>query len=218
MQGFISHRIFENTFFLNANRTIFWEEEKTLILSDLHLGKSGHFRKSGIGIPQNIFKEDMQRLLAGIQFYKPCQLIIVGDLFHSDFNKEHDLFLKWRKDLSALPIQLVKGNHDILKNEWYDAADVIVHKKKFSLSNFTFTHDINDCSGNEENYCFSGHIHPGIRINGMAKQSLQLACFYFAKKYAVLPAFGKFTGTFPIHPVPGDAVFALIENKIMQIQ
>ena len=218
MPSFISHKIFDNHFFLNANRTIFWENEKVLILSDLHLGKSGHFRKSGIAIPQNIFKEDMQRLLATIQFYKPHQLIIVGDLFHSDFNKEHDLFLRWRKDLGALPIHLVKGNHDILKRDWYNTADVILHEKNFTLSNFTFTHDINDCSDKEENYCFSGHIHPGIRINGTGRQSLQLPCFYFGKKYAVLPAFGKFTGTFPVRPIPGDAVFALVENKIIQIQ
>ena len=218
MPSFISHKIFDNHFFLNANRTIFWDDEKALILSDLHLGKSGHFRKSGIGIPQNIFKEDMQRLLATIQFYKPTQLIIVGDLFHSDFNKEHDLFLKWRKDFVALPIHLIKGNHDILKSKWYDEAGIIVHKKSFSLGNFTFTHDINDCAENKENYCFSGHIHPGIKIKGIGKQTLQLPCFYFAKKYAVLPAFGKFTGTFPIKPVSGDAVFALVENSIMQIQ
>ncbi|MEP6711220.1 MAG: ligase-associated DNA damage response endonuclease PdeM [Ferruginibacter sp.] len=218
MNTFISHIILNDTFFLNANRTIFWENKKTLILSDLHLGKSGHFRKSGIGIPQNIFKEDMQRLLATIQFYKPAQLIIVGDLFHSDFNKEHDLFLKWRKDLGALPIHLVKGNHDILKSKWYEEADMTVHQKSFSLGNFSFTHDINDCSEKEENYCFSGHIHPGIRIKGMGRQSLQLPCFYFAKKYAVLPAFGKFTGTFPVHPMPGDNVFALVENGIIQVQ
>ena len=28
----------------------------------MHFGKSGHFRKSGIGIPQNIYKEDLHRL------------------------------------------------------------------------------------------------------------------------------------------------------------
>ncbi len=217
MSSFLPYQIFDNHFFLNANRTIFWENEKALILSDLHLGKSGHFRKSGIGIPQNIFKEDMQRLMATIQFYKPTQLIIVGDLFHSDFNKEHDLFLKWRNDLPLLQINLIMGNHDILKSKWYEQAEITVHKKTFAVGNFSFTHDINDCSDNEENYCFSGHIHPGIRINGLGKQSLQLPCFYFAKKYAVLPAFGKFTGTFPVHPEPGETVFALVENNIMQV-
>src|SRR6188472_996645 len=99
MHQYILHTILNNHFILSANRIIYWEEEKALILSDMHLGKSGHFRKNGIGIPQNIFKEDMQRLFAEIQTYKPVKIIIVGDLSHSQSNKEFDLFLKWRKDL-----------------------------------------------------------------------------------------------------------------------
>ena len=99
MNSFLPYHILNNNFLLSANRTIFWEQEKALILSDLHIGKSGHFRKNGIGIPQNMLSEDMHRLFAEIQFFQPKKLIIVGDLFHSHSNKEHDLFLKWRNDL-----------------------------------------------------------------------------------------------------------------------
>lgn len=218
MQGFIPHKIFNDTFLLSANRTVFWEEEKTLILSDLHLGKSGHFRKSGIAIPQNIIKEDLQRLLAEIQYYDPKQLIIVGDLFHSSMNREHDLFLRMRNDIHRCSFHLVKGNHDILEADWYRSAGIEVHKKHFVLQQFSFTHDINECDTGEDHYCFSGHIHPAVYMTGLAKQSVTLPCFYFKKDYAVLPAFGKFTGTFPVKPAPGDAVFALVENKIMQLQ
>ncbi|MDB5203727.1 MAG: metallophosphoesterase [Ferruginibacter sp.] len=216
MSAHILHRLLDNQFLLNIDRTIFWEEERSLILSDLHLGKSGHFRKSGIGIPQNIFKEDMQRLLAAIQFYKPQQLIIVGDLFHSHFNKEHDLFLRWRKDLAQLPIQLVKGNHDILKKEWYADAGINVHDESLVIGKFMFTHDIDTCP-EHKGYCFSGHIHPGIRLRGLGRQSLQLPCFYFAKTYAVLPAFGKFTGTFPIRPLTGESVYALVDDAVLKM-
>ena len=218
MENFIPYKIYNNTFLLSAHRTVFWEEEKTLILSDLHLGKSGHFRKSGIAIPQNILKEDMYRLLAEVQFYQPKQLIIVGDLFHSGMNKEHDLFLRWRKDISNTIIHLVKGNHDILKKEWYADAGIVLHNKNFSSGNFTFTHDIQECETGPHHYCFSGHIHPGIHLSGAGKQSVNLPCFYFTDDYAVLPAFGKFTGTFIVKPKQGDAVFALVENKIMQLQ
>lgn len=218
MEALIPYKIFENTFLLSANRTVFWEEEKTLILSDLHLGKSGHFRKSGIAIPQNVYKEDLQRLLAEVQFYQPKEIIIVGDLFHSSINKELDLFLRWRKDISSTSIHLVKGNHDILKPEWYEDAEIKLHHKNLSSGNFTFTHDINECETVPEHFCFSGHIHPGIYITGIAKQAITLSCFYFTDNYAVLPAFGKFTGNFIVKPKKGDAVFALVENKIMQIQ
>jgi uncharacterized protein len=50
MFTFLPHTISDNTFLLSTNRTIFWEEGKVLILSDLHLGKSGHFCKADIAI------------------------------------------------------------------------------------------------------------------------------------------------------------------------
>jgi len=216
MSEFVNYKLQENNFLLTSGRSIFWEEEKTLILSDVHLGKAGHFRKSGIAIPQAVFKEDMQRLVAQIQYFKPVNLLIIGDLFHSTANKEHEFFLKWRNDFLSLPIQLVKGNHDILKKAWYKTAGIVVHENNLSVSDFNFTHDIN-CCGEKDSYCFSGHIHPGIQIRGIGRQMLQLPCFYFGKRYSVLPAFGKFTGTYPINPKPGDAVFALADNAVIKV-
>ncbi len=218
MTTYLSHKILNNHFLLSANRTVFWEEQKALILSDLHVGKSGHFRKNGIGIPQNMLGEDMQRLFAEIQFYKPSSLIIVGDLFHSHSNKEHDLFLKWRQGLPDLHIDLVLGNHDILQADKYAEAGIKTHRGSYLVDPFIFTHDICDLADYDENYCFSGHIHPGITMRGVGKQSLRLPCFYFNKQYAVLPAFGKFTGTHPIKPMEHDAVFALAGNSIIQVQ
>ena len=218
MTTFLSHIINNNHFLLSANRTVFWEEQKALILSDLHVGKSGHFRKHGIGIPQNMQSEDMQRLSAEIQFYKPIKLIVVGDLFHSHSNKEHDLFLKWRQGLPDLHIDLVLGNHDILQQEKYAEAGIQVHEGSYEIDPFIFTHDICDLKEEDKSYCFSGHIHPGITMRGVGKQSLRLPCFYFSEQYAVLPAFGKFTGTHPIKPTEHDAVFALAGNSIIQVQ
>lgn len=210
--------LLNNRFLITPGRSIFWEDEKALIISDLHLGKSGHFRKSGIGIPQSVLMEDMQRLIAQIQFFKPVQLIIVGDLFHSDANKEHDLFLKWRNDLGYLEVHLIKGNHDILHKNWYKEANIIIHDHILTIGNFSFIHDINDCPEAEKNYCFSGHIHPAVRLTGAGRQALRLACFYFGEKYAVLPAFGKFTGTFIVEPGKRDTVFGLVDNEVMRIQ
>jgi len=217
MNHFIPWEFRENHFLLSANRTIYWEEEQALILSDLHLGKSGHFRKSGIAIPQNIFREDMQRLLNEIQYFRAKKLFIVGDLFHSTHNREHELFSRWRMDIPGIEFHLVKGNHDILKNKWYEENCIQTYAEKLVVGQFAFMHDINACEDQFE-YCFSGHIHPGIRISGAGRQALQLPCFYFGETYAILPAFGKFTGTYALKPTAEDSVFALVENKVMQLQ
>ncbi|MEP6583337.1 MAG: ligase-associated DNA damage response endonuclease PdeM [Ginsengibacter sp.] len=208
------------TLWLSPARCIFWEEEKALILSDLHFGKSGHFRKSGIGIPQNIYKEDLQRLFSQIQFFKPGTLLIAGDMFHSHANKEIDFFLKWRNDMPDLCIRLIKGNHDVLSNKFYEQADIQVAKQKYSINEFCFTHDIAAVCEDGENkmFTFSGHIHPGIAVRGSGKQSFKLPCFYFTKDYAVLPAFSMFTGLYKVVPKKSDTVFALVENKVIKMQ
>ena len=210
----------KQTLWLSAARCIFWEEEKILILSDLHMGKSGHFRKSGIGIPQNIFKEDLQRLFSQVQFFDPKMVLITGDMFHSKANKENDFFLKWRNDIAAVEFYLVRGNHDILSKKMYKEANIKVFENKLSLKNFCFTHDISTyCEeAGKELFTFSGHIHPGIKMNGLGHQSLMLPCFYFGEKHSVLPAFSAFTGLAKIKPVSTDHVFALVENSVIQLQ
>lgn len=220
MQQPVQHIIRNNSFWLSAQRCVFWENKKALILSDLHFGKTGHFRKAGIAIPQNIYKEDLQRLVSSIQHFNPSQLIIVGDLFHSRENKELDWFKRWRDDLSTINFQLVKGNHDILHDEWYAAAGMTVYDEELIIDDFSFRHDpiSQPVAHRSQQFSFTGHIHPGISIRGLAKQSLHFPCFYFTNDQCVLPAFSRFTGTHTIEPQTGDAVFAIVKDSLMKIE
>jgi DNA ligase-associated metallophosphoesterase len=228
MQTPVSHKILDQQFWLTCNRTMFWEEEKALIVSDLHFGKTGHFRKSGIAVPASVYKEDLQRLIVQIQYFQPRELIIVGDMFHSTANKELELFLKWRSDLPDINIRLIRGNHDILKEDWYKNAGIDLSRQTLSRQHFHFVHDIGDHLNRKEGYTenisdeisyfFSGHIHPGIRIQGTGKQSLCFPCFYFGEKYAVLPAFSRFTGVAMIYPEAGEQVFAIVNHGLIQLQ
>src|SRR5204862_4638420 len=140
MSMYVSHMIGTQHLIMSNERTLFWENEKTLIVADLHVGKTGHFRKAGIGVPAGVYKDDLHRLLAQILFFKAEKLIIVGDLTHSIANLEMDLFRKWRKDFSTLDVHLVKGNHDILDNRWYEEADITVHNEPLVIHHFLFVH------------------------------------------------------------------------------
>ena len=219
VKSFVHHIIYKNTFWLSLQRCVYWEEQNALIVSDLHFGKTGHFRKSGIAVPQNIFKEDLQRLFAEIQFYQPKRVIIVGDMFHSRENKEMNLFLKWRNDIPGVEVVLVKGNHDILTDAWYEKAGITVKRKKLHIENFSFIHDIAelDDEKNWENYLFSGHIHPGVSVRSGIRQMLNFPCYYFGEKHAVLPAFSKFTGLCCIDPTTHDTVYAITDNTLIKI-
>jgi len=219
-------RVKKRQLWLSAECCIFWEDQRSLILSDLHFGKTGHFRKSGIAVPQSVYKDDLQRLVMQIQYFQPRQLIIVGDMFHSHGNREVDLFKRWRSDFSGLDVHLIKGNHDILHDAYYSECGITVNEETMILDGLCFIHDIehlrNKKNENDStpfvNYCFSGHKHPGIRINGAGKQSICLPCFYFGEEYAVIPAFSRFTGIAIIKPAHNEHVFAIAEKKIIRLQ
>ncbi|HPG10890.1 MAG TPA: ligase-associated DNA damage response endonuclease PdeM [Chitinophagaceae bacterium] len=221
MQNPFPHIIEKNTFWVSSERCCWWEEKNTLILSDLHFGKTGHFRKSGIGIPPEIYKADLMRLMAQLYFFKADHLIIVGDFTHSSANKELDHFIKWRKDFSSLKISLVKGNHDILDEKWYSAADINIFDKSLIIENFCFRHDLkverNEEIPEEVNYTFVGHVHPGITLKGKGRQSLKFPCFYFTKQYCILPAFSLFTGTYQVERKKNETVYAISDNQLLHI-
>ncbi|MBC7947617.1 MAG: ligase-associated DNA damage response endonuclease PdeM [Chitinophagaceae bacterium] len=219
MAAYISYLLQDQHLVMSAERTLFWENESTLIVADIHAGKTGHFRKAGIGIPQNVYKDDLHRLLTQVLFFKAEKLIIVGDLSHSLVNKELDLFRKWRHDFPSLEVILVKGNHDILGDRWYAESAITVSEQQLLVKNFLFVHDIltSGLQPAPGKFVFSGHLHPGITIRGRGRQTLRFPCFYYTPQYCVLPAFSRFTGTFKIEPDKGEKVFAIIDKEIVSL-
>ena len=215
MQAPVPHTILDQKFWLSAQRAVYWEAQKALILSDLHFGKTGHFRKAGIAVPQAVFKEDLQRLVSLIQFFGPKQIIAVGDLFHSKANLELELFKRWRHDFAQLDFHLVKGNHDILGGDWYKAAGLTVTEGVMQVGDIHFSHE--DCSEAEGAFTFCGHLHPGVVINGAGKQTVRLPCFYFSDRQCILPAFSRFTGTANVRPSKKDTVFAIAGDALIKL-
>jgi len=203
---------------LSGEKAIFWEEEKTLILSDLHLGKTGHFRKAGIAVPSKLYQNDLHRLMQVIQHFQPNNIIIVGDLTHSHENNELDLFIKWRNDLKEIDMVLVKGNHDILKDEWYQKAGLLIHNSSFEKGPYRFVHQPDTEQDDAHLFTFSGHLHPGVVVKGLGKQSLRFPCFLFSHKLGLLPAFSEFTGTALVDVGSNDKIFAIVDKKIIPLQ
>jgi DNA ligase-associated metallophosphoesterase len=215
MQAPLLHTLQGQKLWLSGHRALFWEEEKTLVVSDLHFGKTGHFRKAGIAVPQGVYREDLQRLVSLLQSFRPEHLLVVGDFFHSSANEELDWFRRWRLDFSSLALTLVRGNHDILQQQWYRDTQIDVVEGTHEIGVFRFAHEPGE--EKEGRYTFSGHLHPGISLQGVGKQSLRLPCFFFGASQCILPAFSKFTGLALIRPSRHDKVFALADDKVIAI-
>lgn len=202
-------------FILSKERAIFWIAQKTLIISDLHIGKSAHFRKSGIQVPDTVGLTDLQRLTALMKEFNPTTLLVTGDMFHHNINSDANAFGEWRKHYTGLKVVLIKGNHDALKNEDYGALNIEVHTKELLSPPFRFIHD--QPTHEDGYYNISGHIHPGIALYGKAKQQLKFPCFYFGKHCAILPAFSVFTGLSIMRPKEGDQFYALTPAKVIKV-
>ena len=153
------------------------------------------------------------RLFSAAAHCKAKRLLVVGDLVHSHANKELNLFEKWRKDHRHLDIILVKGNHDILPESWYQQVNITV-VNHLQENGICFVHEPQET---KDLPTICGHIHPGIRLGGSARQSLRFSCFYFGKQTCILPAFGLFTGTHPIRPKKTDNLFAIVNNELIKI-
>lgn len=202
---------------LNNQRSIFWQAEKALILSDLHLGKAAHFRKNGIAIPTDTAIADLKRLEGLVDHYKPDQVIVVGDLVHASINSEVLLLEEFRKRYTGLKLHLVKGNHDRLSKNITEQFAIKHHDEVFALQQIQFKHHPSDAI-DPSSFRISGHLHPGVSIVIPPKRQLRLPCFLVSEHQIILPAFSKFTGIDSRELSIKYKCYAISEDLIFPIQ
>ncbi len=196
---------------LLAHKAIFWPSRKALLLADLHLGKVQHFRKAGIGVPEQA-DQNLVRLEVLFQEYPPREVYFLGDLFHSVWNQALSPFAQWLQKRPEVRFHLIQGNHDILPTRKLLEMGLHLHTLPLDLGPFRMSHE--PISNREDRYNLAGHIHPGVLLRGAARQRLTLPCFYFGARGGLLPAFGSFTGLSRIKVKSGDRVFALSGDEI----
>ncbi|WDF79276.1 ligase-associated DNA damage response endonuclease PdeM [Mucilaginibacter sp. KACC 22773] len=203
---------------LLPQKAIYWQQQKALIIADVHFGKVGHFRKAGIAVPRDMEQSDLATLSDLIHEYKPEKLIFLGDLFHSDLNNDWDWFILWRSQFPELQIILIRGNHDIIADNNYQKLDIELHDELLIGPFLMLHHPLTDDKlQNAGGYVFCGHIHPGVNLSGKGRQSITLPCFAFGSRQAIFPSFGKFTGKIAIHSRQADKIFAVLKDKVVAI-
>ena len=214
----LAFQLLNQNLLLLPQKAIYWQQQKALIVADVHLGKVGHFRKAGIAVPRDMEQNDLAVLSDLIDEHRPEKIIFLGDLFHSDKNADWDWFVLWRKNFPKLEIILIRGNHDIIHDSHYTDLNVQLHRKLLAGPFLMLHHPLSeDALQQAEGYVLCGHIHPGVSLSGRARQQLTLPCFAFGKAQAILPSFGKFTGKVAIRSLQHDRIFAVLQNKVMAI-
>jgi uncharacterized protein len=206
----------QHDFLLLPEKAIYWEAEKTIIIADLHLGKAGHFRKEGLAIPMESIEKDYLILKKLITNFKPSRILILGDLFHSNYNLEWEKFGKFIKENASIKFELIIGNHDILPAEMYQKIGIVNLGISFIFEKLIFTHHpLTEIPAGSLN--FSGHIHPGIQIEGKGRQKITMPCFFKKKNNFILPAFGSLTGLKILQKDSKTEIFGISGSKIFNI-
>lgn len=203
---------------LLPQRAIYWQQQKTLIAADVHLGKVGHFRKAGIAVPRDMEQDDLAILSDLIDEHRPEKILFLGDLFHSDMNADWDWFTLWRRRHAKIKITLIKGNHDIIHDRHYTELDIDLHDE-LQVGPFLMLHHPLTSKQMEQAtaYAFCGHIHPGVELVGRGRQRATLPCFAFGAKQGILPSFGRFTGKVAIRNQKTDRIFGVLKDKVIAI-
>lgn len=202
--------------FLMPQKAIFWPEKQMLLVADTHFGKVTHFRKAGIAVPQGAAAKNLVKFEHLLRVTRAKEVYFLGDLFHSELNTEWFALKTLIQKFDHCQFHLVMGNHDILFTESYAKMGLAVHKTEVIIDQFTLTHEpmVNQ-SADRLNIC--GHIHPGVKLLGAAKQSLRFPCFYLSNNQLLLPAFGEFTGLHILKPKKHERVFVCTDEEVLDI-
>jgi DNA ligase-associated metallophosphoesterase len=174
-------RFHDHDFVARISGALHWPTLNTLIVADLHLGKSGRMaRRGGALLPPFETRATLERLEAELRATAATRLICLGDSFDDDMAIAE--LGEERARLERICTQhdtlWITGNHDpapehlpgLVARDWH-------------IAGLTLRHIAGDGPD------ISGHYHPKLRIAGQ-----RLPAFLIGHAHLILPAFGAYTG------------------------
>jgi uncharacterized protein len=197
---------------------LFWQEQRLLVVSDLHLEKGSSFATRGVLLPPYDTVATLGRLAAVIARHDPRMVIALGDSFHDRAAHER-LSASDREALSAMQARRdwiwIAGNHDPALPS--DLGGVVA--SEVAIGPIAFRHEPTGAAGE-----IAGHLHPKARVATRGR-SMERRCFASDGERAVMPAFGAYTGGLSIRDVafarifgtPGFMAHVLGDNRVHSI-
>ena len=158
---------------------LFWPGEDSLIVADLHLGKSERMaRRGGALLPPFESLDTVIRLEAEVLRLRPSRLISLGDAFDDDAAAGEiapEIAGRLTRIAAQTELLWIAGNHDPI------GLDRTVEEAQ--IGPLTLRH----IAGTGPD--LSGHYHPKAQI---ARRSYR--AFLVGRDHLILPAFGTYTG------------------------
>jgi DNA ligase-associated metallophosphoesterase len=189
----------EITLLADLSGALYWEEERLLVVSDLHLEKGSSFAVRGILLPPFDTAATLKKLAAVVAHFDPRTVIALGDSFH-DRDAHERLNDGDRDAIAALQTGRdwiwLEGNHDPLPPSSLDGSVAT----EIVIGPVTFRHQPTGAIGE-----IAGHLHPKARV-ATRSRGIGRRCFAGDGARIVMPSFGAYTGGLSIR----DRAFAKI--------
>ncbi|VDC24661.1 ligase-associated DNA damage response endonuclease PdeM [Pseudogemmobacter humi] len=185
-------------FLARPSGALWWPAQGTLVVADLHLGRSGRYaRRGGALLPPFEDADTLARLAAEIAALDPARVVSLGDAFDDDHAASE---VATRE--AAVIARLADGRDWLWIAGNHDPAAARAHLPGTWLSHLpgliAFRHIAADGPD------ISGHMHPSTRLAGR-----RFRCFVLGQTHLILPAFGTYTGGLDI----GDPAFAPLATR-----
>ncbi len=168
---------------------LYWPDEATLIVADLHFEKGSFFAEKGQFLPPYDSRSTLARLADVCGRLRPARVIALGDSFH-DERAEHRIADKdvdtIRHLTKAHEWLWIAGNHDPAPPDHFGGSVV----QEVAIGSLAFRHEPLDDGFDGE---VAGHFHPCARVR-VRGRSMRRRCFMTDGTRMILPAFGAYTG------------------------
>ena len=178
---------------------LFWQEQRLLVVSDLHLEKGSSFAARGVLLPPYDTVATLSRLAAVIARHDPRMVIALGDSFH-DRNAHERLSAPTATRCQRCRRGATGSGSRAITIRRCRPISAAWSPSEVAIGPIVFRHEPTGAAGE-----IAGHLHPKARVSTRGR-SMERRCFACDGERAVMPAFGAYTGGLSIR----DAAFAKI--------
>jgi len=190
-------------FTADASGALFWDDERLLVVSDLHLEKGSSFATRGILLPPYDTAATLARLAVVVSRYDPKVVIALGDSFH-DADAHERVSGGDRDAIAAMQAGRdwiwIAGNHDPKPPASLRGSVA----SEIAIGPICFRHEPTGASGE-----IAGHLHPKARVPTRGR-SIERRCIATDGVRAVMPSFGAYTGGLSIRDRAFARIFATL--------
>ncbi|MFZ2988406.1 ligase-associated DNA damage response endonuclease PdeM [Ideonella sp.] len=207
---------------LLPDRALWWPAQRVLFIADLHIGKAATYRALGQPVPGGTTQQNLARLSRLIDSHRPKQIVFLGDFLHAAQAQTPDVLAAlaaWRQHHREhhpdMALTLVRGNHDSRAGDPPATLDITVVDEPHLIGPYAACHHP---QAHATHFVLAGHLHPSCSLRGPGRDRLRLPCFVLDTEpsgptapigMAILPAFGEFTGGWPVQGAPGRRLYAV---------